>query len=323
MALTLDDLFTSPNHYLHSFEGDDAVFVPMDRAAFHRSIFLDDRISVAADGSMKLPLSTLLGVDHEPQRMGWIFHMAHGGSTLLARALDRLERNLILREPLALRQLGLSPDAARLRVVRAMLGKRYLTNAPTIVKANVPVNFILPSLAALGADDRAVFLYSGLRDYLLAVLRTPQHRNWVSNVTSQLSNHLGDLSALTDAQRAAALWYFQMQAFAAAIAIMPGAVSLDSETLFAQPHDTLSSAAAHLHVPIPAGQIEGIVTGPIFNTYAKRPEITFDNDAREARRNQLEREIASELVEGVEWVLQQGGGEDWLDRPLLDVTYRE
>ena len=320
MALTLNDLFTSPNHYLHSFEGDDAVFVPMDRAAFHRSIFLDDRISVAADGSMRLPISALLGAEYTPQPLGWIFHMAHGGSTLLARALDGLERNLILREPLALRQLGLSPDAARLRVVRAMLGKRYLTNAPTIVKANVPVNFILPLLAALGADDRAVFLYSGLREYLLAVLRTPQHRNWVSNVTSQLSPHFGDLSPLTDAQRAAALWYFQMRAFAKAMAMIPGAASLDSEQLFAQPHEALTAAATHLHVPIPAAQINDIVAGPIFNTYAKRPDIAFDNDTREARRNQLEREIASELVEGVEWVEQQGDGKEVLDRPLLGIN---
>ena len=44
MALTLDDLYASPDHYLHSFEGDSAVFVPMDREAYRRSIFLDGRI---------------------------------------------------------------------------------------------------------------------------------------------------------------------------------------------------------------------------------------------------------------------------------------
>jgi len=49
MSLTIDDLFASPDHYLHSFEGDAAVFVPMDRAAYHRSIFLDGRISPAGE----------------------------------------------------------------------------------------------------------------------------------------------------------------------------------------------------------------------------------------------------------------------------------
>ncbi len=320
MALTLDDLFTSPDHYLHSFDGDEAIFVPMDRAAFLRSIFLDDRISVASQGSIRLPVSALLEAVPQPPLLGWIFHMAHGGSTLLARALDMMEQNLILREPLALRQLGIVPDDARLRIVRAMLGKRYQAEAPTIVKANVPVNFILPSLAALRGDDRAVILYSGLRDYLLAVLRTPQHRNWVLNVTGQLSTYLGDLSALSDAKRAAALWHFQMRAFDAAMAIMPGAVSLDSEQLFAAPLATLTAAAAHLQVQITATQAQKIVSGPVFTTYAKRPEIAFDNAARQARRNQLEREIASELVEGVEWVKQQGGGETLLDRPLLGIN---
>lgn len=320
MALTLDDLFTSPDHYLHSFDGDDAVFVPMDRAAFHRSIFLDDRITVAAEGSMRMPLSALQTVCPKPRPLGWIFHLAHGGSTLLARALDVLDHNLILREPLALRQLGLAPNAAHLSIVRAMLGKRYRADAPTIVKANVPVNFILPAIAEIDPDDCAVFLYSGLQDYLLAVLRTPQHRNWVLNVTGQLAHHLGDLSALTDAQRAAALWHFQMRSFEEAMAIMPGAVSLTSEQLFTAPLDTLTAVAAHLHVAIPADQIAEIVSGPIFNTYAKRPEIAFDNAARQARRNQLEREIASELVEGLEWVLQQGGGAQTLNRPLLGFT---
>ena len=44
MSLTLADLFASPDHYLHSIDGDAAVFVPMDRAAYGRSIFLDGRI---------------------------------------------------------------------------------------------------------------------------------------------------------------------------------------------------------------------------------------------------------------------------------------
>src|SRR4051812_36850309 len=59
MALTLGALYASPDHYLHSFDGDQAVFVPMDRAAYHRSIFLDGRIAPAADGELRVPLAAL------------------------------------------------------------------------------------------------------------------------------------------------------------------------------------------------------------------------------------------------------------------------
>src|SRR5438128_6215682 len=124
MALTLDDLFVSPDHYLHSFEGDSALFVPMDRGAYHRSIFLDGRISPASDQSMHLPAAALNAGAQAPARTGWIFHVAHCGSTLLARALDDPGSNLVLREPLALRQQAFGRDPARLAVVLAMLSKR-------------------------------------------------------------------------------------------------------------------------------------------------------------------------------------------------------
>src|SRR5215218_6527686 len=199
MSLTLDDLFKSPDHYLQSFEGDAAVFVPMDRAAYHRSIFLDHRLSPAADRSMRLPLAALTGEAPPPAATGWIFHVAHCGSTLLARALDDPSLNLVLREPLALRQQAFDRDPKRLAVTAAMLSKRYRDDLPTIVKANVPVNFLLPEIVALDPEAPAIFLYSSLRDYLLAILRSENHRGWLNRVTTHLAAYLGDLSELSDA----------------------------------------------------------------------------------------------------------------------------
>ena len=151
MALTLDDLFASPDHYLHSFEGDAALFMPMDRAAYHRSIFLDGRISPAANRIDEAPgRRRLTDAVRQAAPTGWIFHVAHCGSTLLARALDRPSANLVLREPLALRQLALAADPGRLALTLAMLSKRYRDDLPTIVKANVPVNFLLPRAGRVG-----------------------------------------------------------------------------------------------------------------------------------------------------------------------------
>src|SRR6478735_4694267 len=124
MALTLDDLYSSPDHFLHSFDNDAALFVPMDRAAYHRSIFLDDRISPAGDGVAPVPLAALTNVP-PPRPTGWIFHVAHCGSTLLARALDTLGGNLVLREPLALRQAAVGRDVRAIAFAVAMASKRY------------------------------------------------------------------------------------------------------------------------------------------------------------------------------------------------------
>jgi hypothetical protein len=307
MSLTLDELFASPDHYLHSFEGAAALFMPMDRDSYHRSIFLDGRISPAASRTMKVPASALVGPGRRPAPTGWIFHVAHCGSTLLARALDRTSTNLVLREPLALRQLALAPDPGRLALTAAMLSKRYRADLPTIVKANVPVNFLLPALTAIDPGASAIFLHATLRDYLLAILRSDNHRDWLRRVTAQLAAFLGDLSGLSDAERCAALWLAQIRAFEAAITPMKNARTLDAEAFFADPYSVLEAAAGHLGVPMSAAQIAETVEGPLFATYSKNPEQPFDNAARLARRSELEGPLAQELAEAGRWVEAAGG----------------
>lgn len=307
MSLSLDDLFASPDHYLHSFEGEAAVFMPMDREAYHRSIFLDGRISPASDRVMKVPTQVLTDPARRPARTGWIFHVAHCGSTLLARALDRPSANLVLREPFALRQLALSPDAPRLALTAAMLSKRYRGDLPTIVKANVPVNFLLPDLVAIDRDAPAIFLYATLRDYLLAILRSDNHRDWLRRVTSQLAGRLGDLSSLPDAERCAALWLAQIRAFTESIGRMPHARALDAEAFFADPAPVLKAAAARLGVPMDEAEVGATVKGPLFSTYSKNPEQAFDNEARLARRAELEGPLAEEIARAQRWVETAGG----------------
>ena len=307
MSLTLDDLFASPDHYLHSFEGDAALFMPMDRAAYHRSIFLDGRISPAANRVMRLPVGALTRQAPKPAQTGWIFHVAHCGSTLLARALDQLSANLVLREPFALRQLGLDPDAGRLALVAAMLSKRYRTDLPTIVKANVPVNFLLPDLVELDPGARAIFLHCSLRDYLLAILRNDKHREWMRRVTTDLTASLGDLSPLPDAERAAALWLAQMRAFEAAILRLPNARTLEAEAFFTDPRRFVRLAAAHLQAPMTAAEVDSLVGGPLFATYSKNPELPFDNDMRLARLSEVEQAMGPELAQAQAWVERTAG----------------
>jgi hypothetical protein len=175
------------------------------------------------------------------------------------------------------------------------------------VKANVPVNFLLPQLVGLGDDARAIFLHLGLRDYLLATLRNDKHRAWLGRVTSQLSAHLGDLSTLPDAERAAVLWLAQMQAFTSAIARLPNARTLDAEVFFARPRKLVKLAADHLGVPITNQEVDAVVDGPLFSTYSKNPMLPFDNDMRLARRAELEQTLASELEQAEAWVDKRGG----------------
>ena len=319
MEPILAQLLGSPDHYLHSFDGKDAIFVPMDRAAYRRSIFLDRRISPAADRTMRVSAASLSSTS-AALTTGWIFHVAHCGSTLLARGLDELSAaNLVLREPLALRQLALAPDPEKLELALKLLSKRYPETEATVIKANVPVNFLLDAIADTDKQAPAILLYCGISDYLLAILRSANHRAWLRNVTSQLSGSLGDLSHLPDAELGAALWLAQIQRFAATISRMPHARSLDAEHFFGNPLEILGAAAKHFDIKTNEAAIEAIVTGPLFATYSKNPAQPFDNNARIERREALVTEISEELAAGRRWIKDNAADADAIMACIIEA----
>lgn len=299
MPPPITEIATSPDHYLYAIEGADAVIVPMDRTAYARSIFLDRRIAPAGETALHVPADALMADVAQPPTTAWIFHVAHCGSTLLARALEGLGSGLVLREPMALRQLAFDPDPGRLGLVLAMLGRRYGGEEPTLIKANVPVNALLPVIAAANPEAPAVFLHLGLEDYALAVLRSAQHRAWVREIAARFAS---PPSAASDAVCLAALWLWQTQAFAAALDAMPRACSLDAERFYADPAATLAALAPRLGRAADADACAALVRGPLFTTYSKRPGVPFDNAARLARRSVMARELAKETAEARHWV---------------------
>ena len=215
----------------------------------------------------------------------------------------------MLREPLALRQMAFDRNPERLALTAAMLSKRYREDLPTIVKANVPVNFLLPGLIASDRGAPAIFLYSSLRDYLLAILRSENHRGWLQRVTVQLESYLGDLSGLSDAERCAALWLAQMQAFTTAVAAMPNARTLDSEDFFADPRPVLRGRRRPpLRADAETRRSKRRWRDRSSPLIPKNPDLPFDNEARLARRAELEEPLAPELARARSWIDAATGG---------------
>ncbi|HET9397378.1 MAG TPA: hypothetical protein VFO45_01015 [Sphingomicrobium sp.] len=319
MQLDLVTLFSDPRLMLLGFDGDFARFVPMTRDSYERSIFADNRVQPAPGQAVRFPLDPLL--DHldktgfKAPKINFIHHFAQSGSTLLARALDRPE-NLVIREPLHLRQLGVAFGAgvhgslsADQRSVLAfslsMLGKRFEPGSTLIVKGNVPIGLLADEIAELDPGQAGILLYFPLEDYCAAVLRTPNHQQWLGTVTEEIGLGLdpmvGDIANLTLAEKAAALWFSMIKRFERLLASNPQMRSLDANALFDTPAETIAEASKLLNAGIGADEASSIAGGALFATYSKNPDIPYDPALRIERREEARQRLSSELLEARKW----------------------
>lgn len=323
--LDLQRLFNDPDHFLFNFDGQDAAFVPMDRDAYQRSIFLDRRIQPKSATGEKVSLASLYGAQErigaQPRDIGYIFHIAHCGSTLLARALDVKDSNLVCREPMALRQLGVQGAKSfgqplgdewrrRANLAAALLSRRYNADGPVVLKANVPVNFIIDPLMALRPQQPAIFLHFSLEHYLLAVLRSAGHAQWLDRVSTELQGGIdgatgGASATQTPPALAARLWLAQMLEYAKALEKYPNAASLDAEAFFNRPREVLAASFAHFGQQIPGTQLDAIVQSDLFTRYSKDPNMAYDNATRISLQEALRRELGGALTEARRWLEAQ------------------
>ena len=335
-----ESLFDRPEVYPLDFEPGHLNLVPMTRDTYRRSIFTDrGRIVTAASHGWRIPIGTMLD-QYESRERPWrtvffIYHIAHCGSTLLARAMDLDDRTLVIREPFALRQLAADAAAAGrpadsvywrrcLRLTMALLGRRFDPHQTVIVKANVPVNFILDPLLALDPDCAGVALYSGFEAYLLSVLKTPAHRRWVVNVSRQLAGGIHataglddvDVGALEPARAAACLWLAQISRLRAAVAAHEDLRGLDCRVLFDRPAEVLESAMRLAGSSLTRSEATAIADGELFRRHAKDPGREFDREARERELAALAAQYEGEVEAARDWIVGIGAW-DGRDLPII------
>jgi hypothetical protein len=334
-----ETFFTRPDVYPVEFENDQVNLVPMTRETYRRSIFTDrGRIVPAGPRGWQVPIARLLtefeSRDCAQQTIFFVFHIAHCGSTLLARALDLAERTLVIREPFTLRQLAadavaeggpVDPAAWKrcLRMTSALLGRRYAQDQTTIVKTNVPVNFILDPLLALNPDSAGVALYTGFEHYLLSVLKTPMHRRWVMNVSDQLAGGIRatagldnvDVGTLDPPRAAACLWLAQVTRLRAAVAAHERLRSLDCRELFDRPADVLRAAANLAGIVLSGPETDAIAGGELFRRHAKDPGREFDREARDRELLELATRLGPEVDSARAWMIGTGAW-DGVDLPM-------
>jgi hypothetical protein len=319
-------LLTSHKYFFWGYQGSEAFFVNMNRDLFFKSSFCDHRIFPVNQEVIRMPLAQLLEKFEEqpfpPPKLSYIFHMAHGGSTLLSRALDIKGSDIVYREPAALRQLGVTaaesgfgdgPTGIWQRVLKlstALLAKSDQKPARVIIKANVPVNFMIPNLMDIHPNTRGIILYAGLEDYLLSVLKSDGHRGWVRHVLREVGNAVtaivgisaSELEELSDAEAAACLWMTQIHLFDKALEKYSNLRSLDSEVFYSQPKQVLMKACQLYRISVKDDKIGAIVKSGLFTRYSKDPNKPYDNSIRLENKNSLRAEIGDELRAANKWI---------------------
>ena len=327
----IEELFGVPDLFLWQFDGSQALFVRMDRDAYHNSIFCDQRILATSGDIVRIDCSRLHGFfsGRSPCESGlnYIFHIAHCGSTLLARALDIREDNIVYREPAVLRQLGaeaatgfygITPPSEwqqRLNLSVALLGRSYAKDAPVIVKANVPVNFMTQGLLETSSDNRALLLYSSLENYLLAVLKSANHRSWVAAICTELGPAIETVTGITAEQRedlsipeaAANLWMAQIAIFEQIVEAHSNVRTLDAEVFYSDPESTLQKYFEFIELSMDGSTISDIVKSELFTRYSKDPRQSYDNETRLAQREAIRGQLAGDIGKGRDWVNQHIG----------------
>ncbi len=338
MSKILNDLLDNPNHFLFHFDNEQACFVEMNRTLFNRSIFLDSRIKTLSQQVSPMRLGQL--IDHIERRektrpsISYIFHMAHVGSTLLARGLDIPGKNLVYREPQILRHLGVMAASKEqttnfdhdwnslLRLVTHMLSNSYGADQGVIVKANVPVNFVAGQLMDLRPDSPAIVLYSRLDNYLLSLMKTKDHQEWVYRIIEELSAGWEDVCGISTKERTslslpqaiACIWLSQISIFQGLLQNYPQARSLDSETLFCHPAPTLEAAFKLIGQAFSGDELKSILNGQAFNRHSKNPGLVYNNQLRIVERDKVRSSLVQELSEAQAWVKQHADRLDVTDR---------
>jgi len=335
--LTILDLLKRPNYFLWAYDNQHAVFAPVDRARLHQSIFLDHRIKADSGQRLKVSRSTLMQaateVNDAPPFNRFILHMAHGGSTLLARAIDLPGLSLVYREPGVLRSIAVEISSGStksldfLLLALSQLTKRFQASEKTVVKANVPVNFILDEIFGAVPKAKVVILVTGLTAYFVSLSRTEQHRLWVKSVLGEMRAKVAENLQLTEyelekldhKQRIGALWLSQIICFRRQLPKLQDILVIDSEAFINEPATVISTVSQHFGYGLSTESSIKITQSDLFKTYSKQPGKHFDRGSRMEEREKLEHALRDDLNIVRHWVLEKsdtlGLGFD-LEHPL-------
>ena len=323
-------LLSDPDWYLHRIDpvGEQARFLPTDRARLARTLFLDGRSPFSSGPEELMPLSALTSVSSSAGPPRFIMHMSFCGSTQLAHLLDACGAALVLKEPQALvdladwqrslveQHLADSRFAGALAAATALLSRHWADAPPTVIKPSNWANNLLPGLLTI-PDIRLVLVMIEARPFLRAVFRGGRDR---LAFTARAAAHLAaasDQSNLVEAaiaedddpvDRAARLTLVTHEVQRRYFTAGPdrSCERLDYGQIASEPAEALRRAAAALNLALSDDAVAE--TADLHSTKdAKNPGREFSRTTQDRENEVVEQHHGSRFDRALDWASRTFG----------------
>jgi hypothetical protein len=302
-------------------------FLWLSRAQFAAAPFLDDRVLAPGMRNETVHIAAVEAAVLEaglPERIGFIFHLGHVGSTLVSRLLGGDESILSLREPAALRTLAQlhaelsTPETlwsrgmfeGRLGALLSLWSRTYGPGQLAVVKATSTACEMAADLLARDSRPRGLYVIAQPEAYLATLLGGQnthiEVRGYAPMRLRRLHRRLGRamwrLPELSPGETIAMGWACEMTAL---IAAEPAQAQwLDFDAFLTWPEPALLKAFAHFGREVSEDRARAILAGPDMTRYAKAVEHPYDAGTRRLALNEAKQLFGEEIRKGLAWLDQ-------------------
>jgi hypothetical protein len=325
----LQESVASPRLFPYSMDlGSDSVsFINLAKADYEKASFLDPRVLNPQTRARSVPwaeIARAIDAAQLKERLGFIFHIGHVGSTLLSRLIGAHSSAFSLREPMLLRgfaQLKNEPwqvpaawgsdgFEARLTCTLQLFSRTFEERELPVVKASSFVSELSETLLSRASSPKAIMMFVSPESYIATILGGPNSRQEAKVLTpgrlQRLQRRVGcepwRAEQLSEGETLALAWACEMSALAqAAESSAARLLHVDFDQFLINP-TSLVDILRHFDIDATAAETQAILEGPDMRRYSKAPEYAYDAALRLQVLKQARALHAPEIRRGLAWL---------------------
>jgi len=202
-------------------------------------------------------------------------------------------------------------DPSILDLAIALFARTYGKHERSVVKLSDSCTSLLPSMLARSRGSRILLLHHELRRFLVAMLRSPERREYVRNMRVRAEIDLRAVGrqdipsgpGLSDGRCAAVVWMGLMYPYLRLLSMAPNHVrSLNAEVFLRDPLDTLTRLDDFMSLNIGVERLKQHIVDGAMSSDAKIIDQDFDKDRYKADLEHLEAQLGDEIADAIAWM---------------------